>query len=70
MFKRGLLLALCATVLSGCVVYPVGLRVTPPRVDVVYGGGYYNGYNNGGYYNGYNNGGYYNGGGHHHHHDR
>ncbi len=58
MLKRGLLLALCATLLSGCVVYPVGLRVTPPRVDVVYGGYYTGGYNNGGYNNG----------GHHHHH--
>jgi hypothetical protein len=66
MFKRGLLLALCATVLSGCIITPAHLRVTPPRVDVVYGNGYYY---NGGYYNGYNNGGY-NNGGHHHHHDR
>ncbi len=73
MFTRGLLLALFATVLSGCVIHPAHLRFTPPRVDVVVDGhnghgGYYNGYNNGGYYNG----GYYNGGqgGHHHHHGR
>jgi hypothetical protein len=61
MLKRGLLLALCAITLSGCVVYPVGLRVTPPRVDVIgygYAGGYYNGYDNG-----------YRDHGHHHHHD-
>jgi hypothetical protein len=64
MYKRGLLLALFATVLSGCVIHPAHLRFTPPRVDVVvdghsgHGGGYYNGYNNGGYYNG----------GHRHHH--
>jgi hypothetical protein len=63
MLKRGLLLALCAITLSGCVVYPVGLRVTPPRVDVVVPGAYYQG--------GYYQGGYYSGGygGHHHHHD-
>ncbi|MGB8338460.1 MAG: hypothetical protein WCD07_04795 [Burkholderiales bacterium] len=50
MLKRGLLLALCATVLSGCVVYPAHLRFTPPRVDVVVDG--HGGYSNGGYNNG------------------
>lgn len=64
MFARGLLLALLATVLSGCVIHPAHLRFTPPRVDIVvdghsgHGGGYYNGYNNGGHHNG----------GHRHHH--
>jgi hypothetical protein len=56
MFKRGLLLVLCATASTGCVVHPAHLRFTPPRVDVVVDG-----------HSGHNNGDYNNGGGHHRH---
>lgn len=52
MVIQGILLVLCASALSGCVVYPAHLRFTPPpRLGVVvpvYPGGYYNaGYNSG-----------------------
>jgi hypothetical protein len=46
MLKRGLLLALCAVTLTGCVIHPAHLRFTPPRVDLVvdgHGGGHHGG---------------------------